>query len=168
MGSGMAYKSKDDLKTWQAANREYLLAGKKEWYAANKDRMSTRKIDKYKNDKSNRLCTRCRKSPAIEGRGSCEPCRIDGLERHFKRVHGLTLKQRSDMFTEQGEKCLICGRGELEISDWHVDHDHQTGKLRGILCAGCNKGLGHFRDDPDVLVKAAEYVINMRGKINAA
>lgn len=51
-------------------------------------------------------------------------------------------------------ECVICGSYEPLV----VDHDHKTGKIRGMLCNHCNRGLGHFRDDPELLVFAAEYL----------
>lgn len=52
-------------------------------------------------------------------------------------------------------ECEICG---LQSRNLHVDHDHATGKLRGVLCSLCNIGLGHFKDNYDSLVQAAHYV----------
>lgn len=53
--------------------------------------------------------------------------------------------------------CDLCGAEEKKRK-LHMDHCHETGKFRGWLCAGCNKGLGHFRDDPELLIRAAEYL----------
>jgi hypothetical protein len=50
--------------------------------------------------------------------------------------------------------CAICGRPNPE----HVDHDHETGAVRGILCFNCNGGLGQFRDSIDALLSAASYL----------
>jgi hypothetical protein len=53
-------------------------------------------------------------------------------------------------------RCLICNSDEKLV----VDHDHETGKIRGMLCNHCNRGLGHFRDNPELLEKAKDYLKN--------
>jgi hypothetical protein len=52
------------------------------------------------------------------------------------------------------KQCVICGVEEKLV----VDHDHKSGKIRGLLCNHCNRGLGHFRDDPTLLEFAAQYL----------
>lgn len=52
------------------------------------------------------------------------------------------------------KECVICGTEGTLV----VDHDHTTGKVRGMLCNHCNRGLGHFRDDPTLLEFAAQYL----------
>jgi hypothetical protein len=54
----------------------------------------------------------------------------------------------------QGGLCLVCEERPAE----HVDHDHATGKVRGLLCFGCNGGLGQFRDRVDIMRNAIEYL----------
>lgn len=63
------------------------------------------------------------------------------------------------LWEEQGAACAVC-RGDLEwdAKTTHVDHDHQTGKIRGLLCSTCNQGLGSFRDDPALLSAALVYL----------
>jgi hypothetical protein len=72
------------------------------------------------------------------------------LRKHF----GISLEQYNIMVEDQGGRCAICG----EESQLHVDHDHETTEVRGLLCNNCNNGLGRFLDRPDLLRKAAEYL----------
>lgn len=58
--------------------------------------------------------------------------------------------------------CHICG-GVDKDRNLAIDHCHQTGKMRGLLCMGCNTALGRFKDNPDLLRKAAEYIEKHRG-----
>jgi Recombination endonuclease VII len=66
------------------------------------------------------------------------------------------------MVEAQGSACLICRR-QITVATAHVDHDHASGKVRGILCFACNGGMGQFGDDPEVLVRAARYLLAATG-----
>jgi hypothetical protein len=81
---------------------------------------------------------------------------------HLKR-YGITLEEWTFVWLKQGKRCAICGtrrpkkvRGKRD--GWQVDHDHATGKFRGILCLLCNLGLGYFKDNPKSLRKAVLYL----------
>ncbi len=77
---------------------------------------------------------------------------------HLKRKYGITIEQYDAMLEAQGGGCFICGRLPREDISLHVDHDHFTGEIRGILCFCCNNALADFQEDPALLVKAASYL----------
>lgn len=79
--------------------------------------------------------------------------------RHLVKKYGITLEQYEKMFTEQDRKCGICGKENERVS-LAVDHDHGTGKIRGILCENCNRGIGMFKHQTELLDKAKQYLLN--------
>lgn len=83
--------------------------------------------------------------------------------RNALRRYGLTVEQYDAMLAEQSCVCALCGNpanpdGVRAASRLHVDHDHTTGQVRALLCNHCNRGIGAFVDDPDLLRRAAEYI----------
>jgi hypothetical protein len=78
-----------------------------------------------------------------------------------RRRYGLTANAFAAMLGAQGGLCQICGRKDPDC----VDHDHETGRVRGILCSTCNAGLGHFRDDAGLMRAAAAYLSGASGAI---
>jgi len=125
------------------------------------------------------LCVDC--GVAFESRTSnrirCDPCR-DARQRQLekqrnakrtaqghwtadtlRRKYGWTVADFQTQLEIQGGACAVCrvptpGEGHY----WHVDHDHQTGKVRGILCQHCNLGVGNAGDDPERLRAMASYL----------
>jgi hypothetical protein len=75
--------------------------------------------------------------------------------------YGLTEEGFDELLKSQNGVCAICGKSRSEIkSNLVVDHDHKTGKVRGLLCVQCNTSLGNLKDNTDLLKKAAEYLEN--------
>ena len=62
------------------------------------------------------------------------------------------------LMARQGNRCGICRTDTPPGRGWCIDHDHETGKVRGVLCHFCNVGLGNFRDDPDRLTAAIDWL----------
>jgi hypothetical protein len=91
----------------------------------------------------------------------CKPCRrFCSIAGHLKKTYGLSQIGYDAILANQEYRCAICG---LHADDnlhgkLYVDHSHETGEVRGLLCRACNTGLGHFRDNPLLLAKAAEYI----------
>jgi hypothetical protein len=97
-----------------------------------------------------------RNSRTASGFGSqCKPChRRASSSAYFYRAYKLTKAEVAELRALQQDRCAICG----EASPQHLDHDHETGAIRQLLCQRCNHGLGLFRDSPDLLHAAAYYV----------
>lgn len=70
----------------------------------------------------------------------------------------MTIPDYDALLASQGGTCAICGGANANGQRLAVDHNHATGKVRGLLCHNCNSGIGHLMDRPDWLRKAAEYV----------
>jgi hypothetical protein len=83
---------------------------------------------------------------------------------HLQRRYGISADDADAMLEAQGGLCAVCESAPAA----HVDHDHVTGAVRALLCFNCNGGLGQFKDDPDVLRAAADYVEFHRARQAAA
>lgn len=80
-------------------------------------------------------------------------------EDRLRKQWGKTLAWYDRVLEAQGGGCAICGASSSsDGSALAVDHDHETGDIRGLLCAGCNRGLGFFKDDPERLRAAIRYL----------
>jgi hypothetical protein len=88
---------------------------------------------------------------------TCKSCRI---VRQRERTLGITEEQYRELYHKQEGQCGICKRRlySKRYKAFAVDHDHTTGRIRGLLCGNCNTGLGLFRDDPIALSRAIEWV----------
>ena len=76
---------------------------------------------------------------------------------HLLRKYGITLEEYNGLLEKQKGKCAIC-KTITSKRRLDVDHCHETGKIRGLLCLNCNAALGNFKDDPILLRTAIEYL----------
>ncbi len=77
----------------------------------------------------------------------------------LKRNYGLLPVDFDALLKKQNGGCAICNSSKPGgKGNFHVDHDHETGQVRGLLCADCNMGLGKFKDNIDVLKAATSYL----------
>jgi hypothetical protein len=126
-----------------------------------------------------RLCRTCDTffAPVSNNQTECKQCKADydrinwevnkrrrQSQMMFRRV-GITLDQYDVILASQNGVCAICGTAPIIIDTrngeprrLHVDHDHLTNSIRGILCHGCNTGMGGFHDSPKLLRDAANYL----------
>jgi hypothetical protein len=114
-------------------------------------------------------CVRCNAKFESHGSGKrCLECRKfhkskQGMrEYQFKYAYGIEWPEYQRMLDSQNGCCKICGTKDSHCQwsngRFFVDHCHETGKVRGLLCANCNQGLGKFFDNQDLLRKAIEYL----------
>lgn len=113
-----------------------------------RDKLYAEKIDKDREARQARWHAKNKEREQTQARTS-----------YLKRTHGLTITEYDEILEAQSNGCWICGKAPEEIGKrLSVDHDHSTGKIRGLLCVNCNIGLGNFRDDPRLLTRAIEYL----------
>lgn len=82
--------------------------------------------------------------------------------------YGLTIDSYHALAERQNFLCAMCGceppERRTQFDNFVIDHDHKTGKVRGLLCNTCNVSLGMLKDDPDIAMKAALYLEHHHGK----
>ncbi len=76
---------------------------------------------------------------------------------HLKGTYGITNQDKLIMYIDQSLQCAICGKDFRSINDAHVDHDHETEKVRGLVHVKCNTFIGFIERNKDLLVKTFEY-----------
>ena len=131
---GVVYKQRRKEKYWRDA--EGARRRSRAYYAANKARAAAqaREYRKHNADKR-RMQKRC-------------------------ATYGITVADFREMWNMQAGRCAICLCRLVDDGSrhTHVDHDHATGAVRGLLCVDCNVALGRFKDNPDNIKRAAEYL----------
>lgn len=109
----------------------------RKWYADNRERLSEKR-KKWRQDNPEKITAQNR-----------------------RHAYGLEPEDYDRMMTEQEGICAICRTRRPT----DVDHDHDTGEVRGLLCKHCNRGLGGFQDDPDVLQRAINYLTKSNNQV---
>lgn len=125
---------KSDL--WKKNNPDKVKAQKSKWVSENKDKVK---------EHSKRVSTQSRRKHVV------------------KLYYGLSWEEYENLYLTSQGACSICSKPlsllkEEHKETAHVDHCHTTGKIRGILCRSCNRGIGYLNDSPERLHKAAEYL----------
>lgn len=120
----------------------------------------------YIKDNESKKCNDCKERNRDGSQPRCKPCRSVYIKTHKRYMqncklrgrYGLTIKDTDRMLLEQDYKCKAC-RAPLSLTaDTHLDHDHATGAIRGILCRGCNMALGCVKDSKVRLLNLTEYL----------
>lgn len=103
----------------------------------------------------------------VNGQYTCRSCKAAYLQdwrsknpgAFRKNKYGITQEQFEELLSVQDYKCAICRTDKPGGRyGWHMDHNHETGKTRGLLCWLCNSGIGKFKDNAQLLYKAHMYL----------
>lgn len=135
-------------------DREAHNAYMREWNAKNRDRISKIRRDRLKNDLE--YAEKVRASDRERYAKTKEIHRSTRL----KSIYGISIEKYNEMYELQDGKCAICGDSKPNKGreGLVVDHCHNQGHIRKLLCCKCNTGLGQFRDDIALLEKAIKYL----------
>jgi|SRR3989344_6989218 len=138
------------------------------------------------------ICTKCKKFKALSQfrfekrrdglylRSECKECRKKYLNNwrkkkgksqirnyNLKSYYGINSEDYLNLLKLQQNKCAICSKiisKYNKIKHFYIDHNHKTGKIRGLLCHNCNCAIGYFKDSPQLCSKASEYLIKSKIK----
>lgn len=138
---------KEHAKRSREKNKDKVRVRQKKWAEANKERLQEQAKKRYLENKDH----------------------VADLA--MRRTFGISLAQYTDLLASQGDVCAICGGDDpRKGARFHIDHDRSCCPgntscgdcVRALLCMHCNVGLGHFRDDVDLLESAVVYLIHHR------
>lgn len=167
-------------KEWRRKNSEMLRLRHREYYLKNSESIKKKRAGQSEKERQDRAAARRRKYAEDEsyrcrvlerGRTSAYRSKANALRRkrwaedpaYREKIRATNLRKRYHLTTDQYDKirrnqnelCAICGCVPRE---WHVDHCHASGRVRGLLCEGCNRGIGFLRDRSEILYKAFMYL----------
>jgi hypothetical protein len=120
--------------------------------------------DKNCGDGFDSICKICDKEKYRESRKiTRKKYKKQDINRTLQREYGITLNDYNKILSEQSNVCAICGQPESRKNQFGVirlavDHDHQTGKVRGLLCNRCNRAIGLFSDNFLIINEASNYL----------
>lgn len=143
-------------RQWLAKNPGY----NRKYYLANKERLAAHQREYYQRTKAKRQAWaktyRERKPEAIR-------------DRRIRRVYGISGAEYAALFRAQDGLCAVCRRPDesqarrASSEQLAIDHDHSTGRVRGLLCTSCNLALGHLKDDPLRIRALLDYIETSNG-----
>jgi Autographiviridae endonuclease VII len=151
----MTRKNKEETKKY---NREYYLKNKegkyKEYREKNKEKIKNY-TKKYREDNLDYF-RNMHKEYYQENKEKLKHYRH---EKQMEILYGINKNQYNELLERQLNCCAICGKNKDEFRyALSVDHNHETGKIRGLLCLNCNTGIGKFEDKIELVEKALNYL----------
>lgn len=139
---------------WYQDNRERFEAARKARYERDREAINARRRARAAAKRAEHGSSWTRLTPEQKAKAS-----LSSKRHRFKKQYGMTFEDYERMSAQQGGVCAICaGSPSGKRPFLYVDHDHGTGKVRGLLCNSCNAAIGHFKDDAERLRSAIRYL----------
>ena len=143
------YNEKEYQKQYRKDNKERLALNKKEWREKNKEILKE-KAKIYQKENREKLTELNR----LWKKNNPDKTSILYRRYNLKKKYGISLEDYENLSKSQNNQCAICYKEEKLV----VDHNHTTGKVRGLLCNDCNRNLIAQREDPEIFRRAADYL----------
>lgn len=137
-------------KVYREVNKERLALQKKNYYQANRE-ICLKQSEKYRKDNVQYFKNYNKKR--------YKENKMVMREKKLQAAYKISLIEYNELFIIQNGQCAICGKHQKELKKrLHVDHDHKTHEIRGLLCCKCNLGLGTLGDSVDMIKKTLMYL----------
>jgi hypothetical protein len=147
----------DTLRAWRNKNGERIAAYRKEYVATHPEYREKNRARARRWTANNRERVRDA-ARARAFRADPEKAALSRRMAVLKTRYGITVDEYDQMLIAQGGGCAICGRPRSGKKNLPVDHNHKTGRVRGVLCHPCNRWIGVIVDDPEKARRAAAYL----------
>ena len=147
-------KNRASNRAWYASNPEKARENSRAWRAENREKqIAYKRARRLTNQENDRAARRSRYA------ANREKYRV--AQRAYDLVHcyQMTTEEYATLLVAQGGVCAICGGVQKTGRCLEVDHAHDTGRVRGLLCGRCNRALGFLNDSPTLLEKARFYLL---------
>jgi len=150
-------------KKYYEENRDYFKQKQKEWRDNNKEHLKELKRNSYQRNREKAIDTvkkyRAKNLDRIKQKSRDNYKKNPSLykERRIKYKYGMTYEDKEKIFQSQEGRCAICLK-PFSMHELHIDHDHITNEVRGLLCPHCNTSLGLLKEDTDILKNMINYL----------
>lgn len=149
------HKNKSHKDRLTSNCKECKLSQKRIYYSKNKEKINKKAKEYYYTHEKRRKL----KDQEYYSKNK-EKINQRHKEYYYKYKYGISLQEKREMYYKQDGKCLGCEKEMLTTRDCHVDHDHKTNRVRGLLCYRCNVLIGFANDNPIILESLALYLRN--------
>ena len=124
-------------------------------------------VDRGRRDGLQPRCKSCQSLSNKESKAKKDPLELKKRQykANIKYMYGVSIEWVEERLAAHNNKCKVCGtKMKLYTNTVAIDHCHETGEVRDIVCKKCNTAMGQFRDDPKLIAKAIDYLTEMKEK----